>query len=150
MRVAVFLLACCAVFGQTDEARQSLIRELNRAGLAQLRERAKRGPQSAEDIRSKLKQLIGPLPEHGKEVEVRTFGVVQGDGFRIEKIAYQSVQGMWVTANVYVPLTGKRPFPAVLLWPGHEQSGKIGQYNWGANLATNGMLAMAIDPLGQG
>jgi cephalosporin-C deacetylase-like acetyl esterase len=144
------LVVISAAFAQTDDARQSLIRELNRMGLSQLRGRATHPPQSADDIRSKLKQLIGPLPERGKQVEVRRFGTLQGDGFRIEKIAYESLPGMWVTANVYVPAAGQGPFPAVLLWPGHEQSGKAGQYNWGANLAANGMLAMAIDPIGQG
>ena len=57
------LVGISAAFAQTDDGRQSLIRELNRLGLSQLRQRAQHSPPSAEDLRSKLKQLIGPLPE---------------------------------------------------------------------------------------
>jgi cephalosporin-C deacetylase-like acetyl esterase len=151
MRLAALLSVFAALAsGQTGDARQQLIEELNRAGLAQLKERAKQPAQGDADIRSKLRRLIGVLPKPGKIVQARTFGTVAGEGFRIEKIAFESLQGMWVTANVYVPVAGQGPFPAVLLWPGHGASGKIGLYNWGANLAANGMIAMAIDPIGQG
>src|SRR5439155_6739960 len=75
---------------------------------------------------------------------------LSGDGFRIEKIAYESLPGFWVTANVYIPAAGLGPFPAVLLSPGHEATGKPGQYNFGANFARLGIMALAIDPLGQG
>ena len=73
-----------------------------------------------------------------------------GDGFRIEKLAYESLPGFWVTANLYAPADGEGPFPAVLLAPGHEASGKQSQYSFGVNLARNGIVALAIDPLGQG
>jgi len=155
---AVFLLATAGM-AQPEDARQRLVRELNEIGLRQLKERAAEvaridSRQAAEnrrrDVHAKLRELIGGLPEHGKPVEARKFGVVEGDGFRVEKIVYQSLPGMWVPANVYVPRGGKPPYPAVLLIPGHNLDGKVGQYNWGANLAANGMIAMAIDPIGQG
>jgi cephalosporin-C deacetylase-like acetyl esterase len=38
----------------------------------------------------------------------------------------------------------------VLLAPGHEATGKQSQYSWGVNFARNGIVALAIDPLGQG
>ena len=47
---------------------------------------------------------------------------MRGDGFRVEKIAYESLPGLWVTANVYVPRAGAGPFPAALLPPGHAPS----------------------------
>jgi cephalosporin-C deacetylase-like acetyl esterase len=153
------VLTAAAALAQSDDARQRLIRDLNAVGLRQLESRAaaiariepgNSADQRQRDVRSKLIRLIGPPPESGKPVEVRDFGAVQGEGFRVEKIAYRSLPGIWVTADVYVPLAGKAPYPAVLLWPGHEQSGKLGQYNWGANLAVNGMIALAVDPLGQG
>ena len=81
---------------------------------------------------------------------VRQFGTIDGDGFRVEKIAYQSLPGLYVTADVYVPASGPGPFPAVILTPGHEPTGKLGQYNWAANLARAGILSLAIDPMGQG
>jgi cephalosporin-C deacetylase-like acetyl esterase len=150
MRGLALVLLASTAFAQGDEARQKLIQELNRIGLSQLKDRARKPGQTAEDLRSKLRQMIGSTPEYGKPVEVKTFGSVAGEGFRVEKIAYQSLPGMWVTANVYVPTTGAGPFPAVILWPGHGANGKLGQYDWGANLAVNGMIGLAVDPLGQG
>jgi cephalosporin-C deacetylase-like acetyl esterase len=161
MRRAVFaaVVASIACLAQTDDARQALIRDLNVTGTRQVKARAVEvarintkaaAEQRKRDVRSKLANLIGGIPEPGKQVAVRQFGSVQGDGFRIEKIAYESLPGLWVTANVYVPLAGAGPFPAVLLTPGHEPTGKLGQYNWGANLANNGVIGLAVDPVGQG
>ena len=153
------LLASGACSAQTDEARQSLILDLNAIGTAQVRARAREvaridtqaaAEQRKGDVRSKLAKLIGGIPEPGKQVAVLQFGAVRGDGFRVEKIAYESQPGLWVTADVYVPLAGSGPFPAVLLTPGHEPTGKLGQFNWGANLANNGIIGLAVDPLGQG
>jgi cephalosporin-C deacetylase-like acetyl esterase len=81
---------------------------------------------------------------------VKQFGTVPGDGVRIEKLAYESLPGFWVTANLYVPTNGDGPFAAVLLAPGHEATGKQSQYSWGVNFARNQVMALAIDPLGQG
>src|ERR1041384_712283 len=161
MTRAVLLAALAAVAAQAqqDDARQQLIRYLNGIGFSQTQARAEelvriQTPAHAErrkrDVRSKIAQLIGGLPEPRKNVAVRPFGTAQGEGFRVEKIAYESMPGLFVTADVYVPGSGAGPFPAVLLTPGHEASGKLGQYNWGANLAANGILAMAVDPMGQG
>ena len=49
-----------------------------------------------------------------------------------------------------MPVSGGGPFPAVLLTPGHEATGKQSQYSFGANFARSGIIALAIDPLGQG
>ena len=81
---------------------------------------------------------------------VKQLGSLTGDGFRVEKIAYESLPGLYVTADVYIPASGAGPFPAVILTPGHEPTGKSGQYNWGAKLARAGILSLAIDPMGQG
>ena len=55
-----------------------------------------------------------------------------------------------VTANLYVPETGAGLFPAVLLTPGHEATGKQSQYSFGGNFARSGIIALAIYPIGQG
>ena len=73
-----------------------------------------------------------------------------GDGFRVEKVGYESLPGFIITANVYVPTSGSGPFPAVVLSAGHGADGKLSYYSFGANLARNGIIALAWDPLGQG
>ena len=101
------------------------------------------------EVRKEILQLIGGLPPRRDPVRVKEFGTIQDDGFRIEKIAYESLPDFWVTANVYVPAAANRRFPAVVLTPGHGP-GKESQYSWAANLARNGIISLAVDALGQG
>jgi cephalosporin-C deacetylase-like acetyl esterase len=177
VRIATVFLACCAgaLFAQQpqakqakqvtpeqaaqQEARQALVRYLDDIADARLAERQKavaliRTREAAEKrkvvVREKILRLIGGLPKAKGPVAVKEFGESSGDGFRVEKLAYESQPGFWVTANVYVPTGSAGKYPAVLLSPGHEATGKIGQYSWGANLARQGILALAVDPLGQG
>jgi cephalosporin-C deacetylase-like acetyl esterase len=106
-------------------------------------------------VRATALRLMGGLPAPPESVRrapaVRRFGALEEEGFRVEKIAYESLPGFLVTANVYVPAAGVRgPFPAVLLTPGHDPRGKVGQYSWGANLARAGFVALAYDPISEG
>jgi cephalosporin-C deacetylase-like acetyl esterase len=154
-------LALCAIplAAQAPDARQQLVAYLNRIAFAQLdqRDRAVAAIKTQAEaerrksaVRAQILKLIGGLPENRGPVPVKEFGSLKEDGFRVEKIAYQSLPGLYVTADVYVPTSSAGPFPAVVLTPGHEPTGKLGQYNWGANLARAGVLSLAIDPQGQG
>jgi cephalosporin-C deacetylase-like acetyl esterase len=102
------------------------------------------------ETREKLRRLIGGLPDHAGRVAVKEFGSVMGDGFQVDKIAYESLPGFWVTADLYRPIAGNGPFPAIVLAPGHGAAGKTENWSWGANFARNGILALAYDPIGQG
>ncbi len=156
------LAAFCALWAaaQSDNgARQRLIETLDQIANKQLAERAQRVAgiqtraafeQRKAQVRAKILELIGGLPEHRGPVAVKEFGSLAGDGFRVEKLAYESLPGLWVTANLYIPAAGAGPFPAVLLAPGHEATGKQSQYSFGGNFARSGIMALAIDPLGQG
>jgi len=101
-------------------------------------------------VRGKILGLIGGLPESRGPVAVKQFGRLSSDGFHVEKIAYESLPGFWVTADLYVPDKGSGPFPAVLLSPGHGAAGKLEDWTWGSNLARLGIMALAYDPFGQG
>src|SRR4029079_19709701 len=80
------------------------------------------------EVREKILRLIGGLPEGRGPATVREFRRSSADGFRVERIAYESLPGFWVTANVYVPEQGSGPFPAIVLPPGHGAGGK--SENW--------------------
>ena len=100
-------------------------------------------------MREAVVDLVGGIPRPAAgPVAAKRFATVDDDGFRIENVAYESVPGYWVTANVYVP-AGKGPFPALVVAPGHG-AGKASQYAWAANFARAGFLTLAIDPMGQG
>jgi cephalosporin-C deacetylase-like acetyl esterase len=144
---------------QNQEGRNKLIGYLDGIAMSQLaaRKQAIAQIQTSADadrrkamVREKILRLIGGLPEHSGTVAVKTFGTTSGDGFRIERIAYESLPGFWVTADVYLPTSGAGPFPAVVLAPGHGAAGKLEHYNWGVNFARNGIASLAYDPFGQG
>jgi uncharacterized protein (TIGR03435 family) len=144
---------------QTAEPRQKLIDYLDGLAMTRLHTRqqevariqSRAAAETRRDwVRRTVIDLIGGLPQSNGPAAVKSFGEIAGDGFRIEKLAYESLPGFWVTANVYVPTNGPGPFPAVVLTPGHEPSGKTGQYSWGVNFARIGILSIAIDPIGQG
>ncbi len=150
------------VQAQTTPALQQLNSYLNGIGIAQADARAQKvaaihtreeADQRQAEVRSKILKLIGGLPEHARPIPVKQFGTVAGDGFRIEKIAYQSLPEFYVTANVFVPTlegrSGAGPFPAIVVTPGHG-AGKQSEYNWAANFARAGIVALVVDPLGQG
>jgi cephalosporin-C deacetylase-like acetyl esterase len=122
--------------------------EARKQTVAQIRTRAEAERRKAAN-RQKILQLIGGLPEHLGGFGVKDFGSFSADGFRVEKIAYESLPGFWVTADVYKP-AGDGPFPAIVLAPGHGAAGKTENYSWGGNFARNGIVALAYDPIGQG
>lgn len=160
IRVAVVWCAMASLPGaDPNDTRKQLIGYLDgiagtqlaerKAAIAQLRTAADMD-QRKTMVRDKILGIIGGLPERNAAVAVKETGTIAGDGFRVEKIAYESLPGFWVTANVYVPAAGPGPFPAIVIAPGHGAAGKLEDWNWGVNFARNGILVMAYDPLGQG
>jgi len=156
---AAILIASSALAQTDNSARDKLIQSLDDLATKQLAKRAQamakiqtraEAEKRKDLVRRKILDLIGGLPAHQGPVAVKQFGTLAGDGFRIEKLAYESLPGFWVTANLYAPADGAGPFPAVLLAPGHEATGKQSQYSFGVNFARKGVIALAIDPLGQG
>jgi dienelactone hydrolase len=91
---------------------------------------------------------VGGIPATSGPVNVKAFGSAEEDGFRIDNVAYESVPGFWVTANVYVP-PGRGPYPAVVIALGHG-GGKSSNFTWAATLAKAGIIVLSIDPMGQG
>jgi hypothetical protein len=73
------------------------------------------------------------------------------DGWRFEKLIYESRPGMFVTAVLFLP-AGDPPYPAVLIPCGHSNNGKASELYQRAciELATNGIAALIYDPIDQG
>jgi dienelactone hydrolase len=96
-----------------------------------------------------LKQ-IGGLPER-TPLNAQVTGTLQGKGYKVEKILFESRPGFHVTGNLYLPDTPP-PWPAVLVACGHSHDGKaVSQYQRASILlAKHGLAAMCYDPIGQG
>ena len=95
-------------------------------------------------------QQIGGLPKR-TPLNASVVGVLDGDGYRVEKILFESRPHHHVTANLYLPTT-QGPYPGVLIPCGHSHTGKAagGYQRMSILLARHGMAALCYDPIGQG
>ncbi|MBV6433383.1 MAG: hypothetical protein IANPNBLG_03561 [Bryobacteraceae bacterium] len=103
-------------------------------------------------IRQKMLAEIGGLPSSSGPLRASITGSFTRPGYRVEKLVYQSLPGLHVTANVYVPLNARPPFPALVGVAGHSANGKASatyQHVW-ITMARRGFLVLAFDPPGQG
>jgi dienelactone hydrolase len=102
-------------------------------------------------VKEKLSEIIGPFPEK-TPLNAKIISVIKKEGYRIEKIIYESFQGSYVTGCLYVPEKVKGKVPAILNVIGHNQESfrnelyQVINYN----LVQKGIMVFAIDPPGQG
>ena len=75
-----------------------------------------------------------------------------GPGYKIRKLRYEAVPGLWIPALLYLPdhLTGK--VPVVMNVNGHDGNGKVAAYKQirCINQAKRGMIALNVEWLGMG
>lgn len=104
-----------------------------------------------EKMKVKLLGAIGPFPEK-TPLNPKITGVVIKQGYRIEKIVFESWQGFYVTGCLFIPDNLKGKTPAVLNLIGHEQESYHAPLDQVIiiNLVKKGIIVFAIDPLGQG
>jgi len=96
---------------------------------------------------------FGRLPER-TPLAPRITGTVTRQGYRIEKVVFQSQPQHYVTAHFYLPDPARHraPYPGVVVPCGHARTAKgHDEYqSMGALLALNGMAALVFDPIDQG
>src|SRR2546421_10595946 len=102
------------------------------------------------ELRQKLLQMLGGLPEVKTNLYPRITGRIQMDGFAIEKLIFQSLPGVYVTALVYVPDDHSKKHPAVLVAAGRAADGKFRYQSLSQRLAGRGDVAIFWDPVGAG
>jgi cephalosporin-C deacetylase-like acetyl esterase len=102
-------------------------------------------------LRERILDDLGGFPER-TPLNARVVGVLQRPAYKIEKVIFESQPHFYVTANLYLPKTGRPPYPAILFPLGHEPGGKNNP-TWQqmlGSLATKGFVALTWDPIGQG
>jgi len=101
-------------------------------------------------LRQRYLKALGPLPERTPLNPIIT-GVIECEGYRIEKVAYESRPNHHVTANLYIPV-GKGPHPAVLHLCGHSAAAKLRDVyqKVALILVRNGFVVLSVDPISQG
>ncbi len=109
--------------------------------------------------RQQLLEMLGlsPPPPRG-DLKATLTGKVETEKFTVEKIHFQSLPGLYVTANLYIPKTLNGRAPTVLYLCGHLRTvkdgiaygTKVGYQHHPAWLAEHGYVAMIIDTLEMG
>lgn len=107
-----------------------------------------------ERLRGEYLDMLGlwPMPERS-DLKATVTGTVGGDGFTVERLHYQSVPGLYVTANLYRPTTiepGVR-LPGVYYACGHSGMGRNGNktafQSHGIWFARHGYVCLLVDSL---
>ena len=96
-------------------------------------------------------KLVGGMPER-TPLNARMVGSFEREGYRLEKVVYESRPQFYISANLYIPRTGRPPYPGVLFQMGHTANGKAGDLYQRCcqGLARLGYLVLGFDPMGQG
>jgi Acetyl xylan esterase (AXE1) len=102
------------------------------------------------ELRQKLLEAIGGLPVEKTELHPQITGRIGMNRYSIEKVIFQSLPGVYVTALVYVPEDQGKTHPAVLVPAGHAANGKVHYQALSQRLAQSGYVVISWDPVGQG
>lgn len=108
----------------------------------------------APEYRRELAEMLGidPMPERTPLHATKT-GEVKGEGFMVEKLHFQSMPGLYVTANLYRPEKVEQPLPTILYVCGHANKmkdgvslgNKTGYEHHGVWFARHGYVCLIID-----
>lgn len=104
--------------------------------------------------RRELQDMLGlyPMPEK-TPLQVTVTGTVEHDEFTVQNLHFQSMPGLYVTGNLYIPKNLKEKVPAIIYVCGHATVKKDG-YNYGAKVnyqhhpawfARNGYVCLILD-----
>lgn len=105
--------------------------------------------------RGELADMLGlsPMPDRTPLHATKT-GEVAADGFIVENLHFQSMPGLYVTANLYRPAKVDAPLPTILYVCGHSHmkakdggslGNKTGYQHHGAWFARHGYVCLVID-----
>src|SRR6516164_7451928 len=153
-----FLVFVCFSYlfllSEQESARDPLLQWMDQIAQRKLRERkavidqihaVADADRRKQTVRKRILDLLGGLPDYKGPLNARVTGRLQNDSYTIDKLIYQSLPGLYVTANLYRPNRPGR-YPAVLLQAGHTQEGKPEDQRIAANLALKGFVALALTP----
>lgn len=150
----VLLLALLATAAQAQPGIEESLNEMAGAAMrARVLPRTRaEAEQRGQRVRELLLRQIGALPDRQSALNPRVTGSFQRDGYRVEKLVYESQPKLYVTGNLYIPTNAVAPFPAVIGVAGHSANGKASatyQHAW-IGFVKRGFVVLAIDPPGQG
>jgi cephalosporin-C deacetylase-like acetyl esterase len=134
-----------AIAARNTAARREQIAKITTREQAEVRQQV---------VRAKILELMGGTFEK-TPLNARVLGATQLDGFKIEKIVYESQPKFYVPALLYIPDAksaeeANAKLPAIVVAAGHYANGKVSDFIIASELARNGFAVLSYDPIGQG
>jgi hypothetical protein len=87
---------------------------------------AREWEERARDLKTQLRVTLGLFPMPPKTpLNAQVFGKVERDGYTIEKVALETMPGMFLGGNLYRPAGNCRRVPVVLCPHGHWEVGRV-------------------------
>jgi len=101
--------------------------------------------------REEMRDMLGLLPwPRRTPLRAQVTGVLDKGDYTVEKLAFESLPKIYVTANLYVPKRRSGPLPAIVYVCGHSYSpyGDKAMYQrHGISFAKNGYVAIILDSI---
>jgi dienelactone hydrolase len=98
-----------------------------------------------------LRASLGSFPQRPTRPRTLVAGRIQGDGFQIHNLVFESRPGLVVTANLYVPEPPRDSMPGILLSHSHHNPKEQGELqDMGMTWARAGCYVLVPDHLGHG
>lgn len=101
------------------------------------------------ELRKRLLEMIGGLPAEKTPLNARVTGQIRMQGFHIDKLIFESLPGIYVSALVYAP-DDEGKHPAILVPSGHSTNGKVYYQALCQRLVQHGYVVISWDAFGQG
>jgi hypothetical protein len=155
------LLLCHSVLAadSPDERRTNYFKaetELIAARTAAVLTNTTEWKRNRDTYRKQLFEMLSldPLPARG-DLKATVTGRVEKDDFVVENIHFQSLPGLYVTANLYLPKQIDKPLPTVLYLSGHgpvikdgvSYGNKVTYQHHGIWFARHGYACLILDSL---
>lgn len=102
-------------------------------------------------LRKKVIDKTGIFVDHNLPLDMHETENIQMEGYKVKNIFFQTLPGLYATANLYVP-DGEGPFPAVIKMHGHLPEAKMAPavQSVAHSLALQGYVCLCIDAFGGG
>jgi dienelactone hydrolase len=156
--LGVAALPAVAVAQETAARRQEMVIEHLKKTAAAISDRSLSDVRSLDDWkrqrptrRGELLYMLGldPLPER-TPLKPQITGTLTRPDYRIEKLVFQSLPGLYVTANLYLPANTSGPRPTILYVSGHAPhplGAKSYYQDRAAWFASHGYVCLILDTL---
>jgi len=98
-----------------------------------------------------LRKSLGIFPSAPENLNIHATRRIEGDGYRIENLVYESRAGVYVTANLYLPSPPHGKMPAILIIHSHHNPKTQGELqDMGMTWARQGCMVLVMDQISYG